>query len=162
MQKQSITAYALITNDGFDVQERRVNAVLIADHRLKRGYWPLYSRTPHKNRIAPGDWVAVYIGGQGPIRHSFYAVAQVCQTVADRRLDLFSEEELVFSEAAERVLLLDDVSYLSCPAPMKSLLGHVSFAPKKIKKWGVYLMGGCKAMSGADFELIRQYSQISA
>lgn len=58
------------------------------------------------------------------------------------------------TEAPERVLHLRDVAMFERLIRLRNRLENTSFSPSNPVKWGVVLMGGCRALSHDDWRIL--------
>lgn len=152
--------FLLITTDGETENGRKASARTIIDWRLERRRWPIYPGTRHSRSLTRGDLVLFYQGGSRPGRQCIVARARIADVRPADRDEEF-DPPYVFSAAADRVLVLDDVRLLDAPVPIRPLMGEISILPK-LRFWGALLMGGCRKMTAEDYDIIVGRSRATA
>lgn len=141
--------YLLIKNDGFSAQGAPLSARMSAVALLEAGFWPLWKRTPNKDRIKPGDRLAIYLSGVG--NACVIATAKV-KAVGGWDKTAAQNYPLSLDNIPSTVLHLCAVSFLDRPVEVKSRLSRLSFV--KSEKWGAAFMGGTRALLPSDFKAL--------
>ncbi|MEO7326485.1 MAG: hypothetical protein ABIW82_16825 [Dokdonella sp.] len=119
---------------------------------FEAGIWPLWTATRNRRRIAGGDHVAVYLAGNGLSCMAGLATVAIVERWSSRHL---AHYPLVLDGTPEAVLRLSDTTLFNVPVPAKPMLGALDlFAGGVPLKWGVYFMGGCRAISEHDFDVL--------
>ena len=128
------------------------NAYSILMKRLDEKKYPLYTRTPHLNRIQSNDEVVFYLAGKKDKAQNFLgeAIISSVQTSSELLIDPDKERYVV-----EKYLILDKIKIFKAPVHIKSIITKLDFIINK-SNYGVYLMGGVKKISEKDFNLIQQ------
>ena len=145
-------AFLLIAADNFTLADKRVPAHIIATHRLNLRKWPIFAGTRNRRVFKSGDDVLIYLAGKGEL--SGHVVAQT--RIAAARPAKPHEEidpHNVLATAPVLVLELCEVRQLDPPVRIKSLLSRLSFVSPG-PRWGAALMGGCRRLSAADYEVL--------
>jgi hypothetical protein len=149
--------FLLITTDGETESGKRASARMLIDWRLERRRWPIYAGTRHKRTFQPGDFVLFYQGGNRPGRQHIVAQARIAGIITPKHDEEFDPPWLL-SGTADQALVLDEVRALSEPVAIKPLMGEISILPK-LRFWGALLMGGCRRLTVADYDLILAKSE---
>lgn len=150
--------FLLITTDGETEGGKRVSARTLIDWRLDRRRWPIYAGTRHKRTMQPDDLVLFYQGGNRLGRQHIVAQARISNIIIPKREEEFDPPWLL-SGVADQALVLDEVRVLIEPVAIRLLMGEISILPK-IRFWGALLMGGCRKMTVADYDLIIARSEM--
>jgi hypothetical protein len=149
--------FLLIKRDGFSKAGRLLNARDSACALLKARVWPLWQNSRNRRAARAGDRIAVYLSGQG--NQVVIATATV-ERIGEWGRDLDRSYPLELDGIPDSVLHLAEVQMLPAPAPVGPILNKLSFVPidpmtgQPKKKWGVAFMGGVRAISEADFEVL--------
>jgi hypothetical protein len=141
--------FVLVKQPGFSRAGKQVPARDAAESILKAGFWPLWRNSRNRRAIKKGDQVAVYLGGDSEV------IARA--TVADvepwtRHHD--TNYPLQLDGAPFGVLTLQDVHILATPVRVKLIKDGLSFIKPGSRKWGAGFMGGSRAITAGDFELL--------
>jgi predicted RNA-binding protein len=128
------------------------NAYSILMKRLDEKKYPLYTRTPHLNRIQSNDVAVFYLAGKKDKAQNFLgeAIISSIETSSELLIDPDKERYVV-----EKYLILDKIKIFKTPVHIKSIITKLDFIINK-SNYGVYLMGGVKKISEKDFNLIQQ------
>jgi predicted RNA-binding protein len=128
------------------------NAYSILMKRLDEKKYPLYTRTPHLNRIQSNDVAVFYLAGKKDKAQNFLgeAIISSIETSSELLIDPDKERYVV-----EKYLILDKIKIFKAPVHIKSIITKLDFIINK-SNYGVYLMGGVKKISEKDFNLIQQ------
>lgn len=151
--------YILVCSDGYDSEGFPVSASEVADKRLRESRWPLYRRTKHRRAFAKGDRLLIYVGGVGAKRQSFVAIAAVATVInvdGDRSKALYDREK---ATAVATWLELSSPKMLEPAIDIRSLLTRLSFAPSNPQRWGPTLIGGVRAITDLDWEIITNWQK---
>lgn len=135
----------------------KLNALQAAKVLLAAGVWPLWTRTPCKHQVRPGDRVAIYLAGAK--NQTVVATA----SVRGKKLwtaSMLRNYPLSLSGVPEQVLMLSDVAELNDPARIADHLDRLRFIGPNKAKWGVRLMGGMRSIPIEDFHLLTARSQV--
>ena len=146
--------YLLVTIDpprcdgGFGFEWNLVKA------RLSARRWPLFRSTRNRAVIGPGDPVAFYVAGTR--KNGGHIVARA---VVDRKINWLYGDPTVdppqyLTELPNTVLYLRDVRFFSEPISIREAIPRLSFIPSNSKRWGVALMGGCRALTYSDWKAL--------
>lgn len=149
--------YLLIKSDGLDSKGHRRSALESAQLLLDAQVWPLWEFTRNRKVIAFGDRVAVYLAG----------TSEVIATAQIRKVDRWTSDHakaypLMLDGTPTAVLLLQDVARLAAPVQVRAFLPKLSFINQNTPKWGVAFMGGTRAVSDADFDLLTGHQKTPA
>ena len=150
----SAFGFILVTTDPDVTHRGKGLATDLVRHRIERAEWPLFDRTPNRERIVVGVPVAFYVAGTGPDSGHLIATA----TVGGRRR-YRPESQLIDPEGhlAERpsiVLALSDIQWIESPIVFRERLPDLAMKPKNMSNWGAVLMGGARAVSQDDWRLL--------
>lgn len=146
--------FLLVTTDPMIVSGGTEHAWYLVEARLKRGLWPIYVNTRNRRRLEAGKHLAFYVGGQG--KH----FGEIVATAVIRSVERWSlskgavDPEKYLTAFADQVLRLESVIYLDQPVRLKNRVSVTSFAPTNMFRWGVVLMGGCRALTRRDWNLL--------
>jgi len=126
------------------------NAYSILMKRLDEKKYPLYTRTPHLNRIQSNDVAVFYLAGKKDKAQNFLgeAIISSIETSSELLIDPDKERYVV-----EKYLILDKIKIFKTPVHIKSIITKLDFIINK-SNYGVYLMGGVKKISENDYKLI--------
>ena len=126
------------------------NAYSILMKRLDEKKYPLYTRTPHLNRIQSNDVAVFYLAGKKDKAQNFLgeAIISSVETSSELLIDPDKERYVV-----EKYLILDKIKIFKTPVHIKSIITKLDFIINK-SNYGVYLMGGVKKISEKDYKLI--------
>ena len=126
------------------------NAYSILMKRLDEKKYPLYTRTPHLNRIQSNDEVVFYLAGKKDNAQNFLAEAIISSVETSSELLIDPDKERY---VVEKYLILDKIKIFKAPVHIKSIITKLDFIINK-SNYGVYLMGGVKKISENDYKLI--------
>jgi len=126
------------------------NAYSILMKRLDEKKYPLYTRTPHLNRIQSNDEVVFYLAGKKDNAQNFLAEAIISSVETSSELLIDPDKERY---VVEKYLILDKIKIFKAPVHIKSIITKLDFIINK-SNYGVYLMGGVKKISEKDYKLI--------
>ena len=147
--------YLLVNSDGFDDFDKRVDANLIADFRLKNRAYPMNKGTFFKERIKNNDNFIFYIAGKSSYKHSIYACGKIGKTVP---LESYNEDDIHVGNPISRSVQLKSFKKFKNIRSLKDIKEDLNFIKDK-KFWGRYLQGGITQLSKQDFERIVAYAQ---
>jgi predicted RNA-binding protein len=118
--------------------------------RLDEKKYPLYTRTPHLNRIQSNDVAVFYLAGKKDKAQNFLgeAIISSIETSSELLIDPDKERYVV-----EKYLIIDKIKIFKTPVHIKSIITKLDFIINK-SNYGVYLMGGVKKISENDYKLI--------
>lgn len=126
----------------------------LVEARIEKGMWPIYANTRNRRRFEPGKRLAFYVGGARKHAGEIVATA-VIRSIDSRSGSRASvDPDRYLTDLADQVLRIEDVQYLDPPVLLKAKIGRMSFAPANMTRWGVVLMGGCRALSEADWGVL--------
>lgn len=141
--------YLLIVNDCWDDRGNKISAKNVAQHRLSRGLWNIYSNTPHRKLIKAGDSVIIYLAGTSEGGRAFLATAKVQGITSDPK----SLSEL-YGEPPASALMLEDIAVFPESPKIADIKDELEFVPKNNPKWGCVMQRGAKIISKKDYERI--------
>ena len=147
--------YLLVNSDGFGDFDKRVDAVLIADFRLKNRVYPMNKGTFFKERIKNNDKFIFYIAGQSSYKHSIYAFGSIGKTIPS---ESYNEDDIHVANPISRAVQLKSCKKFKNIRSLKDIKEDLKFIKDK-KFWGRYLQGGITQLSKEDFERILTYAQ---
>ncbi len=149
--EQPAGGFLLVTMDPLGTRGGRTPAASLVRDRLALGRWPLYECTKNRSAVVAGSRVALYVGGGGPDAGRIVAVARVARKLhSSTPID----PPRYLTERPAYCLVLEQVTYLTPKIDFRERLPLLSFSPKNQQKWGIVLMGGCRALSEADWNLL--------
>lgn len=141
--------FVLIKQACLDAQGRKLSAEAAARRLLDMRQWPLWQGTRNRRAIVAGSRLAIYLAGSCEVI-AMGVVARVdAWTAAHGRT-----YPLLLDGAPAAVLVMDQVRDLDTRVAVKERLQSLSFIAEGAKKWGVAFMGGTRAVSAADFEVL--------
>lgn len=146
-----MSKFLLVTSDSEALNGKIVPAYDIALARLKNNIWPLYANTKNKNYIQKGHFCLFYLGGDKKYKQTVIAKAKVKEIRPFKKTD--TVDEFVINDMPERIIVLEDSEVFEKPIQFKLLILDLKFI-KKMKHWGLMMMGGCRAIPDEDYELI--------
>lgn len=140
--------FILVKLPGHDTKGIALSARAAAIKLLDAKFWPIFSRTRNKKVMAPGDEVAIYLGGQ--YNQLIIATATI-EKIEPWQKSFKDRYPLTMDGIPESVLVLSNISVLKQPVDVTEILDSLTFIPKNIKKWGVAFMGGARLVNQADY-----------
>ena len=147
--------YLLVNSDGFDEFDKRVDANLIADFRLKNKVYPMNKKTFFKEKIKNNDNFVFYIAGRSSYKHSIYAYGKIGNTVPS---ESYNEDDIHIGNPISRAVQLKSCKQFKNIRSIKGIKKDLKFIKDK-KFWGRYLQGGITKLPKEDFERILAYAQ---
>jgi len=150
---ESETAYYIFIGSTVILEDKIVASPRAIKERLEKGYWALSERTPHREKLKPGDRVIFYAAGRSQsIFVGSATLASECQNLPlSRRRELESEFDFVLG--APYGVILKDTSLFVGPVPVVTILRQLSFVGPS-RKWGLYFRGGIIKITKKDYELV--------
>lgn len=120
----------------------------IVSDRLKKGKWPIYSKTANKDKIKIGDKCLFYVGGNGLLSKHILGTGSINNIYLTNEIidDVDALTDLPYKQ-----LELTDIKIYTRPIFIKDFLEELSFIPDNKSRWGVALQGGCKNISKRDY-----------
>ena len=95
--------------------------------------------------------MAFYVAGGGENSGLVMAISEVGRKLTH---GVATDPPQLFLPPPDQVLVLRGTEFLQ-PAPrLRDVVERLSFRPKRIEAWGVVLIGGCRALSRADWNLV--------
>ncbi len=122
--------------------------------RLELGLWPIYSNTRNRKRLHAGMKVSFYVGGHHERAGTVVATAEIKEISSSTNLKQPIDPEEYLTGHADQVLRLSGIEYLQRPIILRNVIELLSFNPSNKLKWGVVLMGGCRALSREDWNIL--------
>ncbi|MDA9763658.1 EVE domain-containing protein [Gammaproteobacteria bacterium] len=147
--------YILVNSDGFNDFDKRVDANLIADFRIKNKAYPMNKGTFFKDRIKNNDNFIFYIAGQSKHKHSIYAYGKIGKTLPSGSYD---EEDIHIGNPISKTVQLKSCQKFKNIRLLKEIKEDLAFIKDK-RFWGRYLQGGVTQLSQKDFEIILAHAQ---
>ena len=146
--------FIFVCADGVSIEDRLLKAKDIALERISAGEWPIYKGTAWRGKMEKGDRCLFYLAGSGEEAQHFIGQAEICKcAVAARRWR--EPMETLITEPAAEVVHLESIGLYRRPVSVRALLDRLSFIRDR-KRWGLYFIGGVRAISVEDFELVRE------
>jgi hypothetical protein len=131
------------------------SALRLTEHRLQRALWPIFEGTRNRAALLPGAKAVFYVGGTREGSGSLVATATVARKLLwSPARGSIDPPQLVFEHPAQALALVDIVR-VEPPIRFLDVLGRLSFCPANMGKWGAVLMGGCRALSPADWATLQ-------
>jgi len=129
-----------------------VEAKTIYATLMKEGEWGLGEKTPRRTRIEPDDRVVFYLGSPmmqfaGTARTTSKAIPRSAEQKRHLR------EEVKIPDVSDYMVSLSDIETWIVPKDAKTIVPSLEFIGKK-DAWGVYLQGGVREVSDADYARI--------
>ena len=146
--------FLLVTIDPPTIRGGTGAAWDLVETRLRKGLWPIYQNTRNRKRFEPGKHVAFYVGGRKQHRGEIVATAVIRSVETWSRFKGTVDPDRYLTGFADQVLRLTEVTYLDRPVELKHRVSRVSFAPTNKVRWGVILMGGCRALTREDWDVL--------
>jgi hypothetical protein len=148
MTDQPAGGFLLVTMDPLGARGVRLPAIQLVRDRLAAARWPIFEGTRNRNAILVGSRVAFYVGGTKD-----YSGKIVAAAVVTRKSKMTGPLDLprYATEWPAYALTLGEVVWLEPCIDFRSRLPELSFRPKNLDRWGVVLMGGCRALAPADW-----------
>ena len=148
----SVSHFLLVANGAYREDDRFSPAIEVAQMRLSQGRWPLYEHTRNRRLIQTGDFVLIYLAGQGKYAQHVLGRAAVQGKMASKRETRW--EPGLVNQPAEEILELTNFAEFVPPLPFLEVHPYLSFCPPNISKWGNIVRGGCRRISERDFNLV--------
>lgn len=146
-----MSKFLLVTSDSEAFDGKTVPACDIALARLKNNIWPLYANTKNKNYIQKGHFCLFYLGGDKKHKQTVIARAKVKEIRPFKKND--TVDDFVINDIPEKIIVLENTEIFNSPIQFKLLILDLKFI-KKMKHWGLMMMGGCRVIPDEDYELI--------
>lgn len=147
-----VAHYVFVGSNVF-LEERTIPSPKAIEERLKRKYWALGERTPHRRDLKAGDQILFYAAGRG---HSLFVATAVLATGCNY-MSLQSRQELEaefdFVLGASYGVMLSSAALFEKPVRAIEVLRQLSFVGTS-KKWGLYFRGAVIKISQKDFDLV--------
>jgi hypothetical protein len=157
-QRPSISHFIFIASDCDVSRLSKPSAYQVAKYRLQRRQWGLGLHTRNRNALRPGDAVIIYVSGQRESGRQFIASCTVASQVKGVNMSVASAIDAPNHDGNVSVVSavqLKDIQFFNHPVPVATLKQKLHFIKKPDSpKWGAYLQGGVKRISGRDYELI--------
>lgn len=149
--KRSRNHFVLIKREGHTRDARPITALDSATALLAARLWPLWTHTRNRKAIRPGAHLAIYVAGDG----GRIVATAVADAVRSWSVELARQYPLMLDGSPEWALCLAQVHVLAVPVIVRTRVHQLSFSGVQTPlKWGVYFMGGCRALSAADFAVL--------
>ena len=148
MPDQPAGGFLLVTMDPLGTRGIRLPAIQLVRDRLAAARWPIFEGTRNRNAIIVGSRVMFYVGGTKDQSGKIVASALVTRkskTTGPLDPPRYS------TDWPTCALGLGDVVWLEPAIDFRARLPGLSFSPKNLDRWGVVLMGGCRALAPADW-----------
>jgi hypothetical protein len=150
-------SYLLVTSGLEGLSGEVLSAVEVANNRLEKQEWAIYSRTKFKDKILTGDSVFIYVGHTSQkhdaYRYSIIAKADIVSIRQDRRMGNWFEMENYFVDMPHKILKLGNIKRFKNPFSIKSNLRKLDLVNGTTSNWGAYMQGGCKRLTAKDVKL---------
>lgn len=146
--------FMLVTVDPLLRSGRHGHAWFLVRERLCGGRWPLFANTPNCDRLAPRTPLSFYVGGEDRYSGCVVGVATVGQVVPWPAGRGPIDPPKYDTDVPVKVIDLSEVKYLHPPFSFRELLPKLTICPTTLKKWGVVLMGGVRAIPSEDWKIL--------
>jgi hypothetical protein len=143
--------FILVTVDPRTSGARVGRAWNLVKSRLDAGLWPIFEATANQGRLVEGARLAFYVGGTRTHARHIVATAEVDSKVAWSYGKGSIDPPHYVTEPPAAALRLRRVTFLDPPVDFLAALPGLGMKPRNMKKWGVVLMGGCRAVTEADW-----------
>tara|TARA_Y100000590_G_scaffold217986_1_gene246922 strand:- start:39 stop:506 length:468 start_codon:yes stop_codon:yes gene_type:complete len=151
---KEVKFYILVNSDGFNEFDKRVDANLIADFRLKVKAYPMNKGTFFRERIKNNDKFIFYIAGKSHFKHSIYAYGKIGNTIPEGD---YNEDEIHIGNPVSRAVRLKSCKKFVNIRSLKDIKENLRFIKDK-KFWGRYIQGGITQISEEEYEFILAYA----
>lgn len=121
--------------------------------RLDRKRWPIFERTRNRTRFFERAPVAFYVGGTRVHHGEIVAVARIAALRPHRPGGPHVDPENYLTDPPDLILDLQDLRFLATPVTLRDALQRLRGGDLS-KHWGVYLMGGCRALSQKEWRVL--------
>jgi hypothetical protein len=153
--------FVLVTADAVHASGSRIDAAVIAEHRLRLSKWPIYKNTRNRKLMRRGDIVFVYVGGTRRLGGRIIARAVIGDIGSPKAAAARFDVADALTAPAELVLSLRQITPMR-DVDFRSLIWKLSIAPKQRRGWGTALMGGSRRLSEQDAEMLIRASESSS
>lgn len=146
--------FLVIKKSGFSSDGKVLTARESTEKLLAAGFWPLWKNTRCKHMIGAGNQLLFYLAGAEPGCRAVIAQASV------EHVDIWTDRAfkknypLMLDGEPDKVIRLHNVSYMSAPVNLLTVLDRLSFVPENRTKWGVAMMGGVRSLTTQDFNIL--------
>jgi hypothetical protein len=123
----------------------------IYERRMEDRFWGLGARTAHRKNVREGDQVVFYVGRPDCAFGGTARLASDSVTLTAEQQSDLSHSSVFFT--AEYGVFLDAVEIWGLMHPMPVLAPSLKFI-KNPGQWGVYLQGGIRQVTEADYAAI--------
>lgn len=146
-----MASYVLIKGAGYDSGGRRLDARESAMKLLDARMWPLWEGSRNRKSVKSGDEIVVYLSGAG--NQAVIAQATI-EKVGPWDRSVAARYPLTLDGIPSVVMHLANVCVFGSPKSVVDRLASLSFIKPGSKKWGVSFMGGVRAVSMQDFQVL--------
>lgn len=146
-----MASYVLIKGSGYDSKGGKLDARESAMRLLSAKMWPLWDGSRNRKAVKSGDEIAVYLSGAG--NQKVIAQATI-EKVAPWDRNAAASYPLTLDGIPSVVMHLANVRVFDAPKSVVDRLASLSFIKPGSKKWGVSFMGGVRAVSSQDFQVL--------
>lgn len=143
--------YLLIKREGFRTDGKALTAHQSALALLEAGIWPLWEHTRNRRAMKAGDEVAIYLSGRG---NQVVIASAIVTEIGPWEGSIARRYPLLLDGTPFAVLHLSKKHVFQRPIKVAAKLNSLSFVKKDDPKWGVAFMGGTRALSSADFDVL--------
>lgn len=141
--------YILIKKKCTDRNGKELSALESAKILLNNNTWPLWDTMRNRKAIQAGDRLAIYLAGSSEV----VATAKVLKIEKWNSIHA-NRYPLTLDGTPEAMMILAECSLLTPAIKVKCLLQKLGFINHQTPKWGVAFMGGCRAVTDTDFDLL--------
>lgn len=151
--------YILVAMDTERISGARAQSSEIADFRLDKGQWPLYSGSRNRKMMTEGDRLLVYCGGSRVGARTLIGSAVINGMREVRRPNSEAETQRFLTNSPSLMIEMREIIRFKHPVSIRPILEQLDFCPKNLAKWGVVFLGGVRRISDSDFDLICRYGE---
>lgn len=147
--------FILMKRSGLSASGNAMSATESALALVNLGFWPLFKNTPCRKMISPGSHVLIYLAGTEKDCQHVIASACIASITQWNHREHQSKYPLILDGEPEQVLTFKDVIIFQSPISIRANFSKLDLIPKKnLSKWGSAMMGGMKAISVTDYNIL--------
>ena len=145
--------YIFNSSNAKSLDGKNIAAYSVALARLRKKVWPLYQRTPFRNKISENDKCLIYISGSsGVFTQHFISNANI-KGLKISGIDKLNEDEYMTYGVPSMYLNLENIAIYKNPINIRDYVNKLAFIGNK-DNWGVYMQGGVRKISNEDYNLL--------
>ena len=132
----------------------RIAADEFLSWRVSKLGWPFFDHTAHVNRISAGDMCVVYLSSKQKKKRGFVGSFEVSKVKPwTNRMGEFDPPK-AYNPMPKVVAEFERYQSFPLVPSFDLFVSQLKFFSGNRAMWWVFLQGGCKALTPADFEMI--------